>query len=48
MVIAWFAVVFTGKYPEGLWRFMVSLTRWQIRVGAYMLGLTDVYPPFSI
>lgn len=48
MVIAWFAVLFTGKYPEGLWRFMVGLTRWQTRVGAYLIGLTDVYPPFSI
>jgi hypothetical protein len=48
MFIAWFAVVFTGNYPRGLWNFMVGVNRWQVRMGAYMLGLTDQYPPFSL
>jgi hypothetical protein len=48
MVIAWFAVVFTGNYPKGLWEFMLGVYRWQSRISAYMLGLTDQYPPFSL
>lgn len=47
MVGAWFVVVITGSYPKGMWEFMVGMTRWQTRVSAYMLGLTDQYPPFS-
>jgi hypothetical protein len=47
VIIAWFAIVFTGRYPQGLFRFVVDLIRWTDRVVAYALLLvTDDYPPF--
>ena len=46
-VIAWFAVLFTGKYPEGIYKFVEGYFRWQWRVQAYWFFLTDQYPPFS-
>lgn len=48
MVVAWFAVVINGNYPRPLWDFMVGVYRWQSRVTAYMICLTDEYPPFSL
>lgn len=48
MIIGWFAVVITGNYPRGLWDFMTGVLRWQTRLSAYMLGLRDEYPPFSL
>jgi hypothetical protein len=48
-VIAWFAILFTGNYPKGLFDFVVGVMRWQLRVMAYALILvTDKYPPFSL
>lgn len=47
-VIGWFAVLFTGSYPEGLYRFAVGYLRWSLRVEAYGLLLYDQYPPFSL
>jgi hypothetical protein len=46
-IIAWFAVLFTGKWPAGLLNFVIGLTRWTTRLNAYMYLLTDEYPPFS-
>ena len=46
--IAQIAVLITGKYPRALFDFVVGIRRWQTRVGAYMLGLTDSYPPFRM
>ncbi len=48
-VIAWFAIIFTGKYPPGMHTFVVSVMRWSLRVNAYaFLLLTDAYPPFKL
>ncbi len=47
-VLAWFAIVFTGTYPRGLYDFGVGVLRWSTRVEAYLLLLRDEYPPFSL
>jgi hypothetical protein len=47
-VISWFAVLFTGRYPRGMFDFMVGVHRWAMRTNAYVLLLTDSYPPFSL
>jgi len=48
VVIAWFAILFTGQYPRGLFDFVVGVARWWLRVQAYAsLLVTDRYPPFS-
>lgn len=46
-LIAWFAILFTGDYPETLYNFSVGMLRWTTRVEAYLLLLRDEYPPFS-
>jgi roadblock/LC7 domain-containing protein len=47
-LVAFFAVIFTGKYPEGLREYVVGVFRWANRVSAYVYFMTDVYPPFSL
>ena len=47
-LIAWFAILFTGKYPESLYPFGVGVLRWGTRVEAYLLLLRDEYPPFAL
>ena len=47
-IAAWFIILFTGAYPQGLHEFGVGALRWLLRVEAYMLLLVDEYPPFSL
>ncbi len=47
-IIAWFAILFTGKYPEGMFNFVVGTLRWYERATLYAYLITDVYPPFSL
>ena len=49
IVIAWFAILFTGTYPRSLFNYVVGVLRWNNRVTAYAFTLvTDQYPPFSL
>ena len=48
VLIGFFAVLFTGRWPAGLREFVLGFARWWVRVEAYILLLTDEYPPFSL
>jgi len=48
IIASWFAVLITGKYPQGIHRFVTGAYRWGTRASAYALLMTDRYPPFSL
>ena len=51
VVIVWFAywvVLFTGRYPRGMFDFVLGATRWQTRTNLWLYGIRDEYPPFSL
>jgi len=49
VIVAWFAILFTGRYPRGMFDFVQGVIRWGARVTGYAFVLiTDRYPPFSL
>lgn len=51
LIVAWlniWAVLFTGHSSPGMHKFVVGTTRWSTRVNAYLMGLSDKYPPFRL
>ena len=49
VIFAWFAILFTGRFPRGLFNYLVGVQRWTNRVAGYAVVLvTDRYPPFSL
>jgi len=46
-MVAWFAVLFTGKYPENMFNFVVGTGRWSARINNFMIFYCDDYPPFT-
>jgi hypothetical protein len=49
VIVAWFAILLTGRYPRGLFDYVVGVGRWHNRVIAYaLILLTDDYPPFRL
>ena len=49
VIIAWFGILFTGRYPRGMFDLVVGVMQWSLRVQAYAFLLTtDRYPPFSL
>ncbi len=47
VILAWWVVLFTGNYPKKWHEFNVGTLRWNLRVNAYIIFLSDTYPPFS-
>ena len=46
--IGWIAILFTGRFPRGVHQYVAGVLRWWTRVQAYMLSLTDEFPPFNL
>jgi len=49
VIVAWFAILFTGRYPRAIFDYVEGVIRWQNRVVGYaFILITDQYPPFSL
>jgi hypothetical protein len=48
VLAAWFAIVFTGRFPEGLYNFLAGACRWTTRLNGYLYLVTDEFPPFDL
>jgi hypothetical protein len=48
IIYAWFAILFTRRYPPGVFEFVSGVLRWSTRVNTYNLLMTERYPPFSL
>jgi hypothetical protein len=48
LFLSWWAIMFTGRYPQGFFDFVAGYLRWLTRVNGYYYLLTDKYPPFSM
>ena len=48
LFISWWAILFIGRYPRGMFNFVSGYLRWSVRVAGYSYFLTDKYPPFSL
>ena len=47
LFLAWWAILFTGKFPESMYDFIMRYLRWSMRVSLYLSYYTDDYPPFN-
>ncbi len=47
VICAWFAILFTGRYPDGMYQFVAGFLRYSTRVNGYSYLVTDEYPPFD-
>lgn len=48
VVLAWFAILFVGRYPRGMFAFVAGVQRWYFRVVGYLASFNDRFPPFSL
>ena len=48
VLIAWFSILFTRRFPPGLFEFVTGAQRWNARVAGYTLLMTEEYPPFGL
>ena len=48
LFLAWWAILFTGRYPRGMFAFVTGVTRWHLRVAGYFASFNDRFPPFSL
>lgn len=48
LIVAWFAILFTARFPRGLFDFQVGVLRWTYRVNVYLYLMRDEYPPFTL